>query len=380
MRARKRDRAATDAKLSAYETVAATFEHWRPAGELLMKVEAQPTIFPWFDMQTRCGGWPRRRVGLVHGPSGHGKTAFALGLGLSHLLAGHFFAYVDAEYTTPEEWLKQLMSSHFKTASGARNPLFQSMLPKNYEQVVVGVREIVTKVYDATTAGELPAGTSVFIVIDSLRKLVPKNLLDKLLKGKGGLDGADGRAQMMKAALNAQWLDELTPLLYHTNASLLIIARESENPQAAAKGGGKWAVDYKVGGGKAVLYDSSLGMRVTRAGWVRDGSGEEAPVVGEKHRVRIHKSKVGGREDRVADAFFHTSNGAVVPAGFDRARDVFVMAVDSGLVDSKGSWFSYEGERLGQGASKSVRALHDDQQLLNKVEGELRKHFVRSAA
>ena len=137
-----------------------------------------------------------QRIALIHGPSNHGKTIFSLGLGLSFLEAGHFFAYVDAEYTTPETWLQQLM------AEQANNSAFVAMRPKSYEEVVKGVRRVVETVHNAVKAKELPLGTGVFVVVDSIRKLVPKALLEKLLKGDGGIDGAKGRAAMMKAALN----------------------------------------------------------------------------------------------------------------------------------------------------------------------------------
>ncbi len=78
--------------------VAGTLKDWKPAGEVLTKVRAVPTIFPQFDRATRCGGYPIERVTVVHGPSGEGKTIFAHGLGLSFLKRGHFYAPIDAEF------------------------------------------------------------------------------------------------------------------------------------------------------------------------------------------------------------------------------------------------------------------------------------------
>jgi recombination protein RecA len=348
-------------RMKGMAAVASRFAAWKPATEVLDRVTAQPTIFPQFDVATRVGGWPLRRVGLVHGPSGHGKTAFVLGLGLSFLKANSFFAYVDAEYTTPEDWLQKLMQQQ------AANPGFVAMRPNDYEEVVVGVRELVNTIAKARNAGELDPGTSSLIVIDSLRKLVPANLLTKMLKGKDGMDGAKGRAAMMKAALNAQWLDELTPLLYHTNSTLVFIARESENPDPSV-----FAKSYKVGGGTAVLYDSSLGIRIVREGYVPLNAEPGSPMVGERHRVEIHKTKVGGREDKVVKCHFHTSNGYITPLGFDRARDVFEMGVEAGIIQQKGSWFSTDEGKLGQGAHTVVKALHNDQALLYSIEKQAR--------
>lgn len=357
------NQSSSKSRLAQLGAIASDFSHWRPAAEVLVRVEAQPTIFPSFDIATRVGGWPNRRVGLVHGPSNHGKTAFALGLGDSYLRAGHFFAFIDAEYTTPEAWLQTLMDSRASQAN------FIAMRPTCYEDAVTGIRELVQKIAEHRHAQNIPPDTTCLIVVDSLRKLTPQGLITKMLKGDAGMDGAKGRAAMMKAALNAQWLDELVPMLYHTNASLLFIARETENPDAKP-----WDPKFKVGGGKAILYDSSLAIRITRAGYVT-GSGDPAPVFGEKHRVLIHKTKVGGKEHKNISAFFHTSNGVLVPQGFDRARDVAQLMTDFGLLKKAGSWLSdpQTGEKW-QGIHKMVSALHESPKTLMMYEKIVRDH------
>lgn len=357
-------------RLAAAEKVARQLKDWRPAHEVLERVVAQPTIFPQFDVSTRIGGWPMSRVGLVHGPSSHGKTAFCLGLGKSYLAGGHFFAYVDAEMTTPEDWTAKLMGEH------ARWPTFLANRPHDYEEVVGGVRSLVNSVADSRKSGELPESTSALIVIDSIRKLIPSGLLSKMLSGKAGLDGASGRAAMMKAALNSQWLDELTPLLYHTRTSLIFIARETDNSDPKAKA---WDPKYKVGGGRALLYDSALGIRVSLAGRIKvktQKKGEaydekEDVSYGDRHRVEIHKTKVAARDGKASLSYFHTSNGKLVPEGFDRARDVLELGVDAGLIDGKG-WLSYGDERLGQGEHNAVKHLTVYPDLRERIEAEVR--------
>ena len=296
------------------------------------------------------------------------NTAFALGVGDSYLRAGHFFAFIDAEYTTPEAWLQTLMDRR------ASQPNFIAMRPLSYDEAVFGIRELVNKLAKHRNAKNIPEDTTCFIVVDSLRKLTPQGLIDKVMKGKDGMDGAKGRAAMMKAALNAQWLDELTPMLYHTNASLLFIARETENPNA-----GPWDPNFKVGGGKAILYDSSLAIRITRAGWVtksKQKEGEKTPpvVYGEKHRVLIHKTKIGGKENKNSQAFFHTSNGVLTPQGFDRARDVAELGIQLGVIKQNGSWYSdtTTGEQW-QGVHNMVKALSEDPKTLALTEETCRQ-------
>lgn len=356
-------------RFARLEKVAKRFDAWRPAKDVLTNVRAVSTIFTDFNRATRVGGWPVGRFGLIHGPSNHGKTIFVHGLGLSFLQAGHFYAYVDAEHTTPETWLRDLMHAQ------ATNPGFVALRPVTYEETVDAVRDLVEKVAKARNDGDLDEGTTALIVIDSIRKLVPKNLLAKIMKHgadgtKGSIDGAGGRAAQMRAALNAQWLDELTPLLAHTNTSMVFISRETEDPEADANDR-RYGNDFKVGGGKALVFDSSLVCRITRAAWVREGTDEKSRVIGEKHRVRIWKTKVGGKEGKHEDAFFHTSNGSFIPPGYDPARDMLDQALERGAVKQKGSWYSTsDGEKLAQGKNAVVKYLYDHPDTLAELESQ----------
>jgi RecA/RadA recombinase len=353
--------------LGAMLAVSKRFQGFKPATEVLTKVRAHPTVFPLYDRATKVGGHPLERVTLVHGPSNHGKTAFVHGLGLSFLNANDFYAYVDAEYTTPEDWLATLMGQK------ANHPGFVACRPKSFDETVESVRDVVTKIADARTKGELPAETTALIVVDSIQKLVPENLIAKMLKGDSGLDGASGRGAMIKAALNSQWLNELTPLMYHAKASMLFISREYEAAVDLSKihepGGGS---EYKVGGGKALIFESSLVSRITRT-WVKEGSGKDGRVVGERHEIKITKTKVSGKQDKYETGYFHTSNGLLVPAGYDKARDVLELALDSGTVQLNGAWLVCD--TLGKkwnGTSKAVVELTKDQFLLDTLEGAAR--------
>jgi RecA/RadA recombinase len=294
-----------------------------------------------------------------------GKTALVHGLGLSFLERGHFFGYVDAEYTTPEDWLRKLMGTY------ADHPGFVAKRPKTYEETVDAVRQFVEVVAEAREKGELDPETSALVAIDSVRKLVPDRLLEKIHKEgaqgkKGSIDGAGGRAAQMRAALNAQWLDELVPLLYHTRTALVFVAREYE----ADKADNPFAPDVKVGGGRALEYESSVIVRVTRAGWVKV---EDGPVYGERHLVRIRKSKVGPKEAKVVDAVFHTSNGVLVPEGFDRARDLVYFGENSGAVLKRGNTYWFGKRKLGVGVTNAVKKLARDEGLAQAVEAACRR-------
>lgn len=361
------EHACADKASRALARVAGRMQSWRPAREVLRRVRAVPTIFPAFDMATRVGGFPIDRFSVVHGETAHGKSEFALGLGLSFLRRGHIFAFVDAEFTTPIDWLESLMSGYVE------NPAFLALRPKSYEQTVDAVRECARVISAAKKTGELPESTSALVVVDSIRKLVPEDFIEKIRKlgaqgDRGSVDGMSGMGGAIKAKMNADWFDELAPLLYETGTALLAIARERENKDAPRN-----APQYKVGGGRAVEYEASMSVRIERD-YVREGKGAEAVVVGERHDCVIHKSKVAGRDDKVSTGYFYTSNGKVTPAGFDPARDLLELGIELGVVKTAGAWFSFGGKRWN-GKSQAVKRIHADVELRAELEKAARSRF-----
>lgn len=360
---------------AALASVAAEFAEggWKPAVEVLKRVEAVPTIFPQYDYGTRIGGHPLGRICTIHGPSGLGKTSFVIGLMLSFLKRKHFAGFVDAEMTTPIDWCATLMTSEI-----ANQPAFVAMRPSTYEETDDAIRLMCTKIGAARENGRVSKSTSGIVVVDSIRKLVPTRLLQTLLKegtsgrSEGGIDGMRGRAAMYKAALNAQWLDEMVPLLERTNCTLVIIARETEDPNADSNAK-MYGNDWKINGGKALIYDASIAARVTRANWIYQGSGEGRKVVGERHLVRIHKTKVSGKEDKVIDVYFHTSNGVLTPEGFDTTRDLLELAKKFEMVTGE-TWLAW-GDRKFQGENKFVAEVSANRALFSELDAQVRSGF-----
>lgn len=146
------------------------------------------------------------------------------------------------------------------------------------------------------------------------------------------------------------------------------ITRESDDPDADARDR-KFDVAWKIVGGKALTYDASLVVRVTRDAWLYEG--EEKRVVGERHRARFWKTKVGGKDGKHTDAFFHTSNGAACAEGFDCARDVLELAQAAGVVEASGAWFKFEGHKWN-GEAKALAALRADDGLRAQIEMQTR--------
>lgn len=367
----------------AFAEIAAKSKSFRPARETLRRVRAVPTIFPDVDRATRIGGWPTERVCVVHGPSSHGKTQFCHGLGKSFLQRGHMYCLIDAECTTPHTWVRTLLGEEL-----ADSPAFVASRPDSYEQAVDDVRKVARALVEMRESKKLPPETSALFVVDSIRKLVPEDLIARIKRdgaagAKGSVDGYGGAAGRMRAQLNAAWLDELVPLMYRTGCSVVFINREAEDPNADAADR-KFGNDWKMTGGKALEFDSSLIARIERAGFVYPGgkrSGDEETrktevAVGERHKVTIRKTKVAAKQDREEVAYFYTSNGMQVPEGFDRARDLLALGDELGVLKRSGSWISFERSRW-QGEAKFVVNVAAD--ALDRIEAKCREKFAADA-
>lgn len=368
-------------RFKGIEAAFKAFEKFRPAYQVLSHVRAVPTRLVQLDHATGVGGLPIERFMLAHGPSGEGKTYLSLGLIDSFLMRDHLGMLIDAERTTPITWCQEIMGPR------AMHPGFFAVRPKTYEETVAMVREFLMTLKRQRDAGKIDPETSAIVVCDSIRKLVPEGLLKKLMgevkqgeKKAKGIDGMGGRAAQIKAAMNSQWMDELVPLLEETRTAFIAIARETEDPEADANAR-QWGRNFKVGGGKAIYYDASMVFRVERASWVQEKTGDDEDaktnVYGERHRVTIRKTKVAGREDKQTQCYFHTSNGKLVPPGFDRARDVIDLGLKFDIVERSGAWFSFGGSKLGQGLHNSVKKLSENAEMLDEIEMTIRAAFKK---
>lgn len=355
------------ADLEAIRSVSSEFGAWKPAPETLRKIEAVPTIFPWYNVVTGVGGHPTGCLALLHGPSGEGKTSFMLGLGKSYLMRNHFFGLVDAERTTPDTWVRQLFGSLYD------HPGFVLLPTSTYEEVSDAVRDFCRTIAKKREAGSLPADTTALIVIDSLRKLFPKDMLKNLLtegaanvRGKSasrGVDGYGGRGAQIKAKLNSAWTDELIPMLADTNCSLIFIGREIERQKINIFDSGP---DYKVLGGTAVNYDATLRIRV-KSKLLKDAN-EAGAIVGERLAVEVHKTKLMHRRVKTPTGYFHTSNGTITPLGFDRFRDVLDLAIHTGVVEKKKGWHRWGDEPMGNGEVAALKWLISNPKAMLEIE------------
>jgi recombination protein RecA len=348
-----------------FAKIAASTKSFRPARDVLRKVRAVPTIFADVDRAMKVGGWPLERVAVVHGPSAHGKTAFCHGVGLSFLRRGHMYCFVDAEFTTPITWIESLMGPWADSGG------FVAMRPATYEEAVDGIRKTAQGIAEARVAGKIPADASALFVVDSVRKLQPKDLVKRLEKmgaegEKGSVDGYGGGAARLKAALNAAWLDELVPLMGSTGCTIILIGRESDDATADARDR-QFGRDWKLTGGKALQFDSSMTVRISVAGKVTIGGEDSKEVVGERHLVEVRKTKVAAKVDYVEKGYFFTNE-----RGFDRARDLLRLGEEVGVVKRSGAWVSFDGHRFNGEAQFAAKASPEE---LDALEAQCRAKF-----
>lgn len=374
--------AANRRRQAAMAKAAGAMDGWRPAQEVLREVEAVPTRFLQYDVATGVGGHPISRIALLHGPSGHGKSKFALGLGGSFLARDHFFGLLDAERTTPASWTRELLGPL------ADSPAFMALPASSFEKAVEGMRTFCGAVAKArASVGE---DLTALAVVDSIRALQPAQMMALALKaakvddeekkqrgrrgGKKGIDGSGGRSGQIKAHLNSIWVDELVPLLADTRVGLVLVAREYDDEDA-----GFFDEGVKVGGGKNLVFTASLRLRVTSR-FAFEGEEGKKRSVGECHTVAIHKTKVSGKKEPVVYANFYTSNGDERPEGFWPEWDALEIAEECGVVERRGSWYQFRGRRIGNGLAGARKRLHDEPALLGEIDLAVRETTRRRPA
>jgi hypothetical protein len=166
------------------------------------------------------------------------------------------------------------------------------------------------------------------------------------------------------------------PLLEKAGAGFSAVAREMVNPNVTNDWVIKAGNNYKVGGGSNIYFDSSLVMRVERDDWVqRKREGQRPLIFGERHRVTIKKTKIAGKDDKVVIFYFHTSNGTLIPAGFDRGRDVLELAMRFGIVTKGRSGGMVWGQERWRGETEIVEWAASHPAELKAFEAQVRAQF-----
>jgi recombination protein RecA len=277
------------------------------------------------DAAIGVGGFPRGRIVEVYGPESSGKTTLALTVVASAQKMGGVCAYIDAEHAMDPEYAQKL---------GVDIDDMLISQPDSGEQAL----EI---------AETLVRSNSIdVIVIDSVAALVPRAELD----GEMG-DSLPG----LQARLMSQALRKITAIVSSSNTCFIFINQLRE------KIGVFFGSPETTTGGKALKFYASVRIDIRRIGAIKEGD----KVVGNRTRAKVVKNKC-------APPFRESEFDIMYGEGISRTGDLLDLAVNHNIVDKSGAWFSYKGERLGQGRDNVKNMLKENVDLLERIEADVK--------
>ena len=300
----------------------------RLGGREIQPIPAISTGSISIDWALGVGGLPRGRVVEIFGPESSGKTTLALQVIAQAQKLGGVAAFIDAEHALDAQYAQKL-------GVDLDNTLISQ--PDNGEQAL----EIVELLIRSN-------GVDV-VVVDSVAALVPR----------AEIEGEMGEAQMgLQARLMSQALRKLTGVVSKSKTSLIFINQLRE------KIGVMFGNPETTTGGRALKFYSSVRIDIRRIGAIKDGE----TMVGGRTRAKVVKNKV-------APPFREAEFDMMYGEGISREGDLLDQGVERKVVDKSGTWFSYGGERLGQGRENAKTFLKQNPDMAAAIELKLRKEM-----
>src|SRR5437868_972654 len=296
--------------------------------EAIVPIAVIPTGSISFDAALGVGGFPRGRVIEVFGPESSGKTTITLQVIAEAQKMGGMAAFVDAEH--------------------ALDPGYAKKLGVDVDNLLVSQPDYGEQALEITEALVRSNAIDV-LVVDSVAALVPK----------AELDGEMGDSHMgLQARLMSQALRKLTGAVSKSRTCLIFINQIRE------KIGVMFGNPETTTGGKALKFYSSMRIDIRRIAAIKEGE----QVTGSRTRVKVVKNKV-------AAPFREAEFDILYGEGISREGDMLDIAVEHNLVEKSGSWYSYKGERIGQGRENARQFLKDNKDTMAKLEAEVRKEL-----
>jgi recombination protein RecA len=294
--------------------------------EAIMPLSVFSTGSISFDAALGVGGFPRGRVIEVFGPESSGKTTVTLQVIAEAQKTGGMAAFIDAEH--------------------ALDPVYAKKLGVDVDNLLVSQPDYGEQALEITETLVRSNAIDV-VVVDSVAALVPK----------AELEGEMGDSHMgLHARLMSQALRKLTGTVSKSKTCLVFINQIRE------KIGVMFGNPETTTGGKALKFYSSVRVDIRRIAAIKDGDA----VIGSRTKVKVVKNKVAAP---FRDAEFDILYGE----GISREGDLLDLAVNNNVVEKSGSWFSYKGERIGQGRENARQFLKDNKDVMAKLDGEVRK-------
>lgn len=285
------------------------------------------------DLALGVGGLPRGRVVEIYGPEASGKTTLALQVVAEAQKRGGIAVFIDAEHALDVQYAKKL---------GVKIDELLISQPDTGEQALEITEELIR------------SGSVDVIVIDSVAALVPK----------AEIEGEMGDAHMgLQARLMSQALRKMTATISKTHTILIFVN------QIRMKIGIMFGNPETTTGGNALKFYSSVRLDIRRIASIKQGQ----EVIGSRTKVRVVKNKV-------APPFKEVEFDLIHGEGISKEGDVLDLAVERNIVEKSGTWYTYEGQRIGQGRENAKLFLKENPKILDQMEKKILEQFRISKA
>ncbi|MGM0554368.1 MAG: recombinase RecA [Pseudomonadota bacterium] len=281
------------------------------------------------DIALGIGGVPRGRVVEIYGPESSGKTTLTLQVVAEAQKLGGTAAFVDAEH--------------------ALDPTYAEKLGVNVDDLLVSQPDTGEQALEIADM-LVRSGAVDVVIVDSVAALTPK----------AEIEGEMGDSHVgLQARLMSQALRKLTANIKRSNTLVIFIN------QIRMKIGVMFGSPETTTGGNALKFYSSVRMDIRRIGAIKKGD----EVIGNETRVKVVKNKMA---PPFREAYFEILYGE----GISRVGEIIEMGVKEGLIDKAGAWYSYNGERIGQGKENARQFLKDNPQIAEELEKTLRERLL----
>lgn len=292
-----------------------------------MNVDAISTGSLGLDMALGIGGVPRGRIIEVYGPESSGKTTVALQIVAEAQKAGGEAAFIDVEH--------------------ALDPVYAKALGVDIDSLLVSQPDTGEQALEIMEA-LIRSGALDVIVLDSVAAMVTR----------AEIDGEMGDSHVgLQARLMSQALRKLTSVVSRSNCVAVFINQVRE------KIGVVYGNPETTPGGRALKFYSSVRIEVRRGEAIKNGT----DIIGNKTKCKIVKNKV-------APPFKEVIFDIMYGEGVSRVGEIIDFAVDAEIIEKSGAWFSYNGERLGQGRDKVKKLLNENEALREEIAAQVKEH------
>lgn len=292
----------------------------------VVKIEASPSGSISLDMALGIGGYPHGRIIEIFGPESSGKTTLTLHAIAEAQKKGGTCAFIDAEH--------------------ALDPVYAAKLGVNLTDLVVSQPDTGEQALEIADA-LIRSGAIDLIVVDSVAALTPR----------AEIEGEMGDSHMgLQARLMSQALRKLTASISKFNTIVIFIN------QIRMKIGVMFGNPETTTGGNALKFYASVRIDIRRVGSIKD----KDEVIGNQTRIKIVKNKV-------APPFKTVDIDILYGEGISKIGEIIDLGVKAEIIEKAGSWFSYKGERIGQGRENVKQYLKDHPQIANEIESKIRE-------